>query len=226
MSVHLQLEIRRLQQLILGLSGRVEEMVSDAVRALEGKDKILARQVVARDDEVDGAEVEIEEECLKALALYQPVAADLRFIVTVLKINNDLERVADLAANVAERAESLAALPPPELSFDFHDMALRVRKMLNRSLDALIRRDAEMARIVMAADDRVDAMHAGIYRLVASAVAAHPEHTIGYLQLLSISRNLERIADHATNIAEDVIYMLEGEIVRHQDLPKASRPEA
>ena len=226
MSVHLQLEIRRLQQLILGLSGRVEEMVSDAVRALEGKDKILARQVVARDDEVDGAEVEIEEECLKALALYQPVAADLRFIVTVLKINNDLERVADLAANVAERAESLAALPPPELSFDFHDMALRVRKMLNRSLDALIRRDAEMARIVMAADDRVDAMHAGIYRLVANAVAAHPEHTIGYLQLLSISRNLERIADHATNIAEDVIYMLEGEIVRHQDLPKAGRPEA
>ncbi len=221
MSIHLQIENRRLLHLLLELGGSVEAMVGDAVRALEQKDAALARQVADRDDAVDRAEVEIEEECLKALALYQPVAADLRFIVAVLKVNNDLERVADLAANVAERAEALAEIPPPALAFDFHDMASRVRKMLNRSLDSLVRRDAEMARLVMAADDKVDALHAGIYTLVAKAVAEHPEHTIGYLQLLSISRNLERIADHATNIAEDVIYMLEGEIVRHQDTPPA-----
>ena len=222
MSIHLQMEIRRLQQQLLGLSSHVEEMVFDAVRALEHKDKILAARVIARDDQVDRAEVEIEEECLKALALYQPVATDLRFIVTVLKINNDLERIADLAANIAERAASLADLPPPEFTFDFHGMAQKVQKMLNRCLDALVRRDAEMARLVMAADDKVDAIHGGIYKLVVKAVAVHPDHALGYLQLLSISRNLERIADHATNIAEDVIYMLEGEIVRHRDSQKGN----
>ncbi len=225
MSIHLQLEIRHLQRLLLGLGGSVEQMVGDAVRALEQKDTVLARQVVTRDDMIDRAEVEIEEECLKALALYQPVATDLRCIVTVLKINNDLERIADLAANIAERAVNLVELPPPVLEFDFQEMAQKVRRMLNRSLDSLVRRDAEMARLVMEADDRVDAMHGSIYRLVSTAAAAHPEHTIGFLQMLSISRNLERIADHATNIAEDVIYMLEGEIVRHQGSQKGNPPK-
>lgn len=222
MSVHLQHEVGKLKLHLLALSAQVESMLLDAVRALDNRDLSLASQVISRDDAIDRTEVEIEEECLKILALHQPVAGDLRFIIAVLKINNDLERTADLAVNIAERARQLASLPPVDAPFNFHAMAEKATRMVNMSLDSLIRHDAGMARQVIAADNEIDALHGDMYNRVAAAIAATPAQAPGLLQLMSVSRNLERIADHATNIAEDVIYMHEGEIVRHQkDQPRS-----
>ncbi len=222
MSVHLLHELNRLQHDLLALSARVEGMLLDAVRAFDHRDFALARQVINLDDGVDHTEVEIEEECLKILALHQPVATDLRFIVSVLKINNDLERIADLAVNIAERTLALGTLPPQTgTPFNFHDMAAKVQRMVNMSLDALIQRDAAQAREVIEADEEIDVLHRAMYDRVGAAISAHPGHAPALLQLISISRNLERISDHATNIAEDVIYLLEGEIVRHQHPEKS-----
>jgi phosphate transport system protein len=161
-------------------------------------------------------EVEVEESCLKILALHQPVATDLRFIIAVLKINNDLERVGDLAVNIAERALFLAAQPETKIDFDFTSMVVRTQEMLKKSLDVLVNLNARLAYEVCAFDDEIDAMNRQMYLIVQEAMNAHPEQVEHLLHLLSASRHLERIADHATNIAEDVIYMIKGEIVRHK----------
>ena len=143
-------------------------------------------------------EVQIEENCLKTLALHQPVAIDLRFIIAVLKINNDLERVGDLAVNVAERAAFLATQPPVDLSFDFQAMARQAQEMLKKSLDALVNLSAQQAREVLVSDDEIDAMNRQMYRIVQEAIHAHPDQTESLIHMLSASRHLERIADHAT----------------------------
>ncbi len=215
MSRHLQHEIDKLKKKILSLSAQVEENVHLAVRAIAQRDGKLARQVIDADTLVDQAEVEVEEECLKVLALHQPVAVDLRFIIALLKINNDLERIGDLAVNIAERATTLAAQTPVDAPFDFTGMAEIVKSMLRKSLDALVGLDSEIARSVGAADDQVDEINRGMYRKVKEGILQHPEHIDAYIALLSVSRHLERIADHTTNIAEDVLYLTEGEIVRH-----------
>jgi phosphate transport system protein len=204
-----------LKRQLLSLCALVEEQVDVAVRALAACDADMAVAVKERDAEVDRREVEIEEECLKILALHQPVAIDLRLVVAVLKINNDLERIGDLAVNVARKAAALAAGPPIETPFDLPAMWEKTRLMLRDSLDAFVNRDAALAESVCARDDEVDRMKHEIRRQAESMMRTQPDRLQWFLRLLAVTRNLERIADHATNIAEDVIYLIDGRIVRH-----------
>ena len=216
MPKQLQKEIEIIKNRILNLSNQVKTAVHDATVAIEQRDGKLARKVIENDTVIDRQEIEIEEECLKTLALHQPVAIDLRFIITVLKINSDLERIGDLAVNVAERAVFLATRPKPDISFDFVGMAGAAQSMLTKSLDALVNLSIELAKEVCTSDDTVDAMNRQMYVKVQQAIGIHPEQMESLIHMLSVSRHLERIADHATNIAEDVIYMIEGQIVRHR----------
>ena len=216
MAKHLQREIENLKKKILSLGARVESAVHEAIRSIQKRDTVLARKIIEEDIQIDHAEVEVEEEGLKILALHQPVAIDLRFIVAVLKINNDLERIGDLAVNIAERSSFLASQPVVSLSFDFAEMSEKTEAMLNRSLDALVNLNPELAHKVCADDDVIDTMNREVYLCVQETIGAHPEQIASLIHLLSVSRHLERIADHATNIAEDVIYMIDGQIVRHK----------
>jgi phosphate transport system protein len=216
MPAHLFREIENLKREILTLGAMAETAVRDATYAIGSRDESLAQTVIRNDDRLDEMEVQIEENCLKTLALHQPVAIDLRFIVAILKINNDLERVGDLAVNVAERAAFLATQPPVDISFDFRAMARQAQEMLKKSLDALVNLSAQQAREVLASDDEIDAMNRQMHLIVQDAIHAHPDQTGSLIHMLSASRHLERIADHATNIAEDVIYMIDGVIVRHK----------
>ena len=215
MSTHLQKEIEHLKIRILALSAIVEQNVWKAVKSIESRSADLSNEVILADDSVDQVEVEVEEECLKILALHQPVAVDLRFIVAVLKMNDDLERIGDLAVNIAERALYLSAVPPVSIPFDFPTMADKARGMLKMALDAMVNMDPRLARRVCAMDDEVDAINREMYENFKRGVRERLEDLDALLHLLSVSRHLERIADLATNIAEDVIYMAEGEIVRH-----------
>jgi phosphate transport system protein len=220
-------EIDKLKTMLLSLGTDVEDSVYKAVQALDKRDKALAEQVISGDTPIDRFEVYLEEECLKILALYQPVAVDLRFVIAVLKINNDLERIGDLAVNIAERAIQLSAEEPIDVPFDFVGMAEKVRAMLKKALDAMVNQDAKQARDVCAADDEIDGIHKNMYPRIQAAITAHPKNMASLLQFLGVSRYLERIADHATNIAEDVIYMTDGDIVRHRAKffePGISRP--
>jgi phosphate transport system protein len=168
--------------------------------------------------------VDIEEDCLKVLALHQPVASDLRFIIAILKINNDLERIGDLAVNIAERAVFLARLERDEMPFDLAGMAEKAQMMLKQSLDALVNRDPALAYMVCAADEEVDEANRRAYALLAEAVCERPDRLKTLIHQFTAARQIERIADHATNIAEDVIYMLLGKIVRHSPEKYAPHP--
>ncbi|MCE9591768.1 MAG: phosphate signaling complex protein PhoU [Planctomycetes bacterium] len=216
MSVHLERQIDKLKKQILSLGALAEEAVRGAIRAVETRDPALAKQVIDGDNAIDQAEIDVEEDCLHTLALYQPVAFDLRFVVAVLKINNDLERIADLAVNIAEQAAFLAREKPIDFShFDISTMARLVQSMLKRSLDSLVNIDPELALAVHEDDNGVDDMHRGMYRLVEEGVRANPEQTEQYIHILNVSRQLERIGDHCVNIAGDVVYMARGDITRH-----------
>lgn len=216
MPKHLQREIENLKKKLLSLGAKVEAVVRDAAVSIEKYDGKLAQKVVDNDVNIDMAEVEIEEDCLKILALHQPVAIDLRFIVAVLKINNDLERIGDLAVNMAERVVYLVEHPKVNISLDIVEMARNAQMMLKMSLDALVELDADLAHKVCMSDDSVDAMNRQMYEKVQQAMRKNPDQVPSLIHLLSASRQLERIADHATNIAEDVIYMIEGQIIRHK----------
>ena len=215
MTVHLERELDRLKKKILALGAIVEERVRMAIKAVETRDRELAKKVIEADDEIDQIEVDVEEGCLKILALYQPVAIDLRFIVAVIKINNDLERIGDIAVNIAERAAFLATQSKVDIPFDFAGMADKTQSMLKKSLDSLVNMDADLAWEVGAADDEVDAINRDMYLQVQDGIRKNIDRMECLIHLLQASRHLERIADHATNIAEDVIYMINGEIVRH-----------
>lgn len=215
MTTHLSTALEKLKKTLLTVVSLTEDQLTRAIRSFENRDGFLAREVVERDSEVDAMEVDLEEECLKTLALHQPVAFDLRFIVSVIKINNDLERIADLAANIASRCISLQEHLPQKYPFDFVNMAERARSMLKLSIDALIKLDASLARKVCEADEEIDKLHKAHFTLIRESIIAHPEHGKFLIEFLSVSRYLERIADHVTNIAEDVIYLVEGTIVRH-----------
>ena len=215
MSAHLIRELDGLRCLLLSLGARVEAAIAKAVMAMVRRDPRLAADIVAADEEIDRMEVEVEEECLKLLALYQPVAGDLRFIVAALKINNDLERMGDLAANIAKGAARLAAANPVEVPADLAAMAARTRSMVKRSLDALVNADLALARKVCADDDEVDAFRQNLRTRMQTAIADAPEQTESIMTLFMAVGHLERIADIATNIAEDVIYTVEGKIIRH-----------
>lgn len=205
-----------LQTHLLELGTRVEETLRDAVEALNQRDAAKAEAVIGNDIEIDNLEVELEEECLKILALHQPVAIDLRLIVATLKINNDLERVGDLAVNIAERAQFVSKHPPTDVALDFPAMAAKTQWMLKHSLDALVHQNVDLAQSVCAADDDVDSINRDMYGQIQAAIKKNPNDMETLIHLLSTSRHLERIADLATNIAEDVIYMIQGKIVRHR----------
>ena len=213
---HLERQIDTLKQKILYVGTLVEESIAKAISALLNRDAVLAEKIIAADSVIDRMEVDVEEEVLKILALYQPVAADLRFVVAVLKINNDLERMGDLAKNIAKRAAFIARSQAMELPFDYRGMALKVQSMVKQSLDALVNADADLARRIRLDDDEVDAGRQEIRQQVLDLIVRSPERAEYLMKVNSVSKHLERIADMATNIAEDVIYMVEGEIVRHR----------
>jgi len=214
--IHLEREMDRLKRDVLALGALVEESLRTAFQAIELRDREKARKVIIGDFEIDQHEVEVEEECLKLLALYQPVAGDLRFLVAVIKINSELERIGDLASNIGERALALADEHPVRVPEGFTIMADRTGTILEKSLDALVRQNATAARAVLAADDEIDMLYQGLIDDLKQIIRTDPDHLDAIVLLFSVARYLERLADHATNIAEDVIYMVEGEISRHQ----------
>lgn len=194
----------------------VEEAINNSIVALKHTDKNLADQVIADDSKVNDLENKIEEDCLKTLALYQPVAVDLRFITAVMKINNDLERMGDSAVNIAERIVYLTNVPLRLAAiFNFKEMAAQVQQMVRESLDSLVHKNSALARKVCGEDDIVDNQNRSMFELAKEEVQKDPSQVEIILHLLSISRHLERIADLATNLAEDVVYLVEGEIIRH-----------
>jgi phosphate transport system protein len=215
MSRHLLYEIEKLKTRILALSDMVEQSVYQAVKSLQERDADTAQAVIDTDTDIDLAEVDIEEECQKILALHQPVAHDLRFIIAVLKINTELERIGDASVNIAERVRLLAEEERIGIPFDFLGMAEKAQTMLRKSLDALIKLDARLALQVIDEDDEVDAINRDVYTLIEDSIQKNPEHVGSLIHLLGVSRHIERIADHASNIAENVIYLIEGRIVRH-----------
>jgi phosphate transport system protein len=216
MAKQLPRQIDALKQKILFVGTLVEESIAKAILALNSRDRNMAKAVIDSDSEIDRMEVDVEEECLKVLAMYQPVAADLRFVVAVLKINNDLERMGDLARNIAKRVVFLADYNElQELPVDYRPMAAQVKSMVKNSLDSLVNADTALAQQIRKDDDEVDAQRRTIEKQIEAQIAKYPAQTQGLLRLSSVARHLERIADMATNIAEDVIYMVDGEIVRH-----------
>jgi phosphate transport system protein len=216
MSIHFLREIEHLKKKILAMSAVVEESIARSIAAVIKHDAALARQVAEEEEEIDEMEVDVEEECLKILALHQPVAVDLRFVVSVLKINNDLERMGDHAVNIARRAEYLATFPKLNIPAELEEMARCTQTMVKRSLDALVEANTELARRVCAADLEVDQYNRTMHVLIQDQIRSNPDQVDRLLHLLSVSRHLERIADLATNVAEDVIYTVEGAIVRHR----------
>ena len=215
MTKHFNRELEKLKKLILSLGAMVEEEVRMAIKAIELKDAEIAKKIIIDDHRIDEMEVDIEEECLKILALHQPVAVDLRFIVAVIKINNDLERIGDEAVNIAERVESLAKRKSSSFYYDYSKMAQKAENMLKMSLDALVNLDIDVVFKVLIKDDEVDDIQGEVYQLTKQALRQNTDDVAFLINQYLISRHLERIADHATNIAEEVIYLIEGEIVRH-----------
>ncbi len=215
MAVHLQKAIEKLKKEILSLGAMVEDRFQKAIYAIKTEDLDLAREIIRTDYMVDEREIEVEEECLKILALYQPVAMDLRFIVVVIKINNDLERIADYAANIAMRYKT-SFQNQEKFRYDYSAMASQTGKMLKMSLDALVSLDVDMAYEVRNMDKIVNGMRNQAYDIMKQDVKKHPGQVGEIINMYLISRHLERIGDHTTNIAEEVIYLVEGEIIRHR----------
>ena len=220
MSVHLANALGGLKGEILSLASLAEDQVSRSLKALHNSDTTLAQAVIEQDDELDRKEVELEEECLKVLALYQPVAHDLRFVVSALKLTNDLERIGDYGAHIAHRAISLAGMREISEVLDLDGMGKLVLTMLQKSIDALINQNVKAAREVWTLDEEIDAIHKGNYSKLETQLKATPNRAGTLLQLLSVSRYLERIADLATNIADDVVYLVEGRMTRHHHFDK------
>ena len=208
-------ELDKLEKQLLTLTAVVEESVQQAIKALAGQDRDLARKIINNDEKINRLEVDLEEECLKVLALHQPVANDLRMIVAVLKINNDLERIADQAVNICERALAVSESPHLVCPLELDVMGQKVIDMLEKSLDSLVNTDPQLARTVLELDEEVDTIHSQNYQAFKDYVRGNPESVDSVLNYLTVSRHLERVADLATNIAEDVIYLNEGQIVRH-----------
>jgi phosphate transport system protein len=222
MSKHLQRDIERLNQELLSISSMVEEMIDKATQALSDRRYDLADQVVASDPFVDQHEVHVEEECLKMLALHQPVAVDLRRIATVMKVNNDLERIADLAVSIAQRAKAMDEFPAFPIPEQLPQMVVLATQMVRGAMDAFVNMDAAAARRIMAMDSSVDQHNRDLIGVLQSLMQKRPELVAAAVHCFSAVRHIERIADHATNIAEDVVYLVEGDIVRHRHLRDAS----
>ena len=216
MAKHLEKELERLKTLIYTLSARVDENLELAVKSFQENDEALAQKVINDDRNIDELEVEVEEECLKELDLSQHVAIDLRFIIAVMKMTNDLERIGDLAADIAKNGIAINQAAQPKIPLDLHQMTYLVKTIVRKSLDSLLNIDAYLAREAIKDDDEINAMKIEMKTEIVEALKREPEHAESLITLLAITHRLERIGDHASNIAEDVIYMVEAEIVRHQ----------
>lgn len=210
-------QLVQLRTAVLEMGGLIEDQIAQAMRALQERDAALARTVIARDHVVNRFDVEIDDLSLKLLALHQPAARDLRLITTALKITTDLERIGDLAANIAERAAELAAEPPVRPAVDLPRLATLASGMVHGSLDAFVREDVRLALDVCASDDTIDGLHAQLVHELVAAMAEDARCIERAMRLLFVSKCLERIADHATNIAEMVIFMVKGRSIRHLD---------
>ncbi|OGL00769.1 MAG: phosphate transport system regulatory protein PhoU, partial [Candidatus Rokubacteria bacterium RIFCSPHIGHO2_02_FULL_73_26] len=212
---HFHEELDALKQTLLAMGGLVEEQIRRVMRALIERDDDLAREVIERDQQVNAYDVEIDEKCVELLALHQPTAGDLRFITTAMKIVTDLERIGDQAVNIAQRAIELSREPQLKPYVDLPRMAERAERMVKESLDAFVSRDTGLARRVCAADSEVDALKEQIFRELLTYMMEDARTIPRAIRLILISRFLERVADHATNIAEMVIYLVESKMVRH-----------
>ena len=215
MTLHFLREMDRLNGHLIEIGNKIETQVSTAFHAVMQLDEAAARRVIRGDIEIDNNEIQMEEECLKLLALYQPVAGDLRFIVAVLKINTDLERIGDHAKNIAETAIRLSASPAIDMPESMHSTYKQARLMLRKTLLAFVEADRGLAEKVLEMDDEVDSLCSAELHHQIELIKKHPEDAGQRLMLLSVCRQLERTGDHASNIAEDVIYLLSGDIIRH-----------
>jgi phosphate transport system protein len=216
MSKHLERDLDTLQRDILEMGAAVEEAIYKAIRALQDRDSDLAREVIDGDTTIDESENRVAEECLKILALHQPVAIDLRRVAAILSINVDLERMADLAVDVAERVEALAAPPFIPVPAALQRMTDLTTTMVRHALDAFVQLDVPLARRVIRLDDEIDRLNAAIIAEIVATMRESPEFIEPGLSLFNAVRHLEQIADHATNMAEDVVYLVAGEIVHHR----------
>jgi phosphate transport system protein len=210
-------ELAQLRTHILEMGGLVEDQIAQATRALTERDQATAHATIERDHTVNRLDVEIDDLCIKLLALRQPAARDLRLITTALKITTDLERIGDLATNIAERAIELGTELPIKPYIDLPRMGEVARDMVHRSLDAFVREDADLALSVCASDDRLDDLHAQLFRELLSFMVEDPKTITRAMRLLFVSKALERVGDHATNIAEMVIFLVKGRSIRHLD---------
>jgi phosphate transport system protein len=215
MSKHLERDLEAIEQEILDQSSRVEEMIAKSCQALVERRADIATEVIASEVEINAREVKIEEECLKILALHQPVAVDLRRTATVLKINTELERIADLTVNIAERTIALSEHPEFEIPDKLERMFVRASDMVHEALNAFVEQDTEAAREVCRRDDEVDEFNRRVIDDLLETMRSRSDLVEAALQFFSVCRHVERIGDCATNIAEDVIYLVEGEIARH-----------
>ena len=216
MSIHLMRDLEALHRNLLSMCAAVEAMIHRAVDGLAEPAYEKLHALASQDDDIDRWDVRIEEECLKILALHQPVAIDLRRITTVLKISSELERVADLGVHIAERACGLLTEPTPEVPQNLKQMAGLAVSMLHRSIDSYVELDSDLARAVCAQDDEVDQLNREIIAELIERMQTAPDYVEPALHMFSAARHVERVADHATNIAEDVVYLVEGRIVRHR----------
>jgi len=215
MAANLHKEINKIKKSILSLGAMAEHRFRRAIDAVKKGDKDIAQSIIDSDVEVDELEVDIEEECLKILALYQPVAVDLRFLIAVIKINNDLERVADEAVNIAQRVKSISGKNIGKYNFDYTRMAELAGLMLKKSLDALVQMDSDIAESVQTTDKLVNTIRNEAYDAMKDAILSSPEYAGQIVNRYLIGRHLERIGDHATNIAEEVRHLVNGKIIRH-----------
>ena len=215
MSAHLQIDLDDLHRHLLSMCAKVEDLIYRAVAQLSNPSMDDARALTDQDNEIDRWDVEIEDKCLKILALHQPVAIDLRRITTVLKISGELERVADLAVNIVERAVGLLDAPELQIPDKLVDMAQAAVDMLHRSIDAYVTLDTQLARKVCRDDDLIDQANAAMIKHLIEQMHRQPDRLDALLHLFSAVRQVERVADHATNTAEDVVYLVEGKIIRH-----------
>ena len=223
MSKHLEKDVNQVRNRILDLGEMVAESIETASAMIQNYDLVLVNQVYEVEHLIDRIEVEIEEECLKVLALHQPVSENLRFLIVVLKVNNDLERMGDQLKNIAERIEYISDKDRVVADLNLHSMAELCSKMVKESIVALTQQDAKKARTVLELDDELDIMHAATYKTLTKVMLDKSESIRAALSLITISSNLERIGDLATNIAEEIISMEEGEIVRHKNLTEVPK---
>lgn len=203
---------------LLLVSNHCEDAFGRAIDCILARDTAAAKSVVAGDELIDDLEVQLEEEALKILALHAPVAGDLRFLIASIKINNDLERIADIASNIAKRTLDLERMEPIDPPEDFVEMAQQTRTMVREAIQSLVNRDVDRARALIALDDRVDDLNREILQRIEERMVEQPPAIPALMRWGNVVRLVERIADYATNIAEDIIYMEEGDIVRHGDI--------